>query len=217
MITLTAEMNVNYADDNIKRIDSSSLKSLSFSITDRGDVEQPNFGIFSNSGSMEIMDKYGHWLGLVEAGALKEGIKCTIYLNNTLENIQKTIAVAETTDWDYDNDNRVVSVTLKDDLEEWQQINIPASEYDPRKPEAKPYSWLYEELWRITTSKGYNMQSLSDLDEATKRILQRLYFEYPILYAGTLWDAWTKLCNVACLHIYKNGEGIIVCKYNGGN
>lgn len=207
-----------YAEGISIELNSRNLISISSSMVDRENFQNPSYGIISRTGDIEFLDSDGQVYDYAQLGLLKDGANCEIRLNNTLfDGFSQVIDIMETDKWEYDADNKTFTVSLKDDLEEWQQINIPAYEYDPRKQEAKPYSWLYEGLWGITTSKGYNMQSLSDLDEATKRILQRLYFEYPLLYAGTLWDAWTKLCNVACLHIYKNSNGIIVCKYNGGN
>ena len=114
----------------------------------------------------------------------------------------------------------MVSVSLKDDLEEWQEINVKAISYDPRTIVHQPFSWIYEYLWEITDSRengNYNMLSLDELDDKTKSVLFNTYTKYPLLEAGTLWEQWTKLCEVCQLHIYKNNDGIIVCRYNGGN
>jgi hypothetical protein len=111
----------------------------------------------------------------------------------------------------------VVSVSLKDEIERWQEINISAISYDPRVIEHKPFELLYENLYNQTINNGYNMYSIDQLDRKTKAILKNTYIQYPLLESGSLWQQWNKLCQVCQLHIYQNNDGIVVCKYNGGN
>ena len=198
-------------------IDHRNLMSIESSIYDRSDFKLPSFGIISNTGNIEFVDLDGEIRDYAEQLLLEKGLKCEIKLNNTLvEGASETVSVMETNEWDYDNDNRIVSVSLKDDLEEWQEINVDLINYDPRKREHKPFKWLYEHLWEIT-AQNYTMLSFDDLDDETKNVLQTVYVEYPFLNAGTLWQQWTKLCEVCHLHIYKNNDGVVVCRYNGGN
>ena len=202
-------------------IDRRNLISMSRSIFDRSDLKLPSFGIISNTGDIEFNDVDGRVLAYAEQLILDSGLECKISLNNTLvEGASQSVAVMETDQWQYDNNNRVVSVTLKDDLEEWQDINIEGINYDPRKAQSKPFKWLYEYLWGLTdkSRKGnYNMLSFSKLDDGTKNILENTYIQYPLLESGTLWQQWTKLCQACQLHIYKNNDGVVVCRYNGGN
>ncbi len=198
-------------------IDRRNLISIRSSIFDRSDLKLPSFGIISNTGSIEFNDTNGEILDYAKKLLLEKGLKCEIKLNNSLvDGASETIGVFETDEWNYDNDNRVVSVSLKDDLEEWQEINVAAISYDPRKIEHKPFSWLYERLWGLTNT-NYPMLSLSKLDEETRSVLTNTYISYPLLESGSLWQSWQKLCEVCQLHIYKNNDGIVVCRYNGGN
>ena len=198
-------------------VDRRNIISISTDIADRSDFKLPSFGIISNVGQIEFNDIDGKILTYAEAGLLISGANVKIMLNNTLvDGANEEIANLKTDAWDYDNDNRVVRVSLKDDLEEWQDINVGEISYDPRKVESKPFSWLYEHLWAITNPK-YHMQSLEELDEKTYGVLTNTYIQYPLLESGSLWKQWTKLCQVCQLHIYKNGDGIVVCRYNGGN
>lgn len=214
-------------------IDYRNLISISRSIFDRSDLKLPSFGIISNMGNIEFNDTNGEIQDYAEHLLLQSGLSCEIKLNNTLvDGASETIGVFETDQWNYENDSRVVSVSIKDDLEEWQDINVPEISYDPRKVESKPFSWLYEHLWELTsnrnsyvnangetiTAKGnYNMFSLVELDEDTQAVLNNTYIQYPLLESGSLWQQWTKLCQACQLHIYKNNDGVIVCRYNGGN
>ena len=198
-------------------IDRRNLISLERTIYDRSDLKLPSFGIISNTGNIEFNDINGEVKDYAEQMLLEKGLKCEIKLNNTLvDGASETISLFETDEWDYDNDNRVVSVSLKDDLEEWQEINVDEISYDPRKTESKPFRWFYEYLWNIT-KQNYNMLSFDELDSDTQSVLNKTYIQYPLLESGTLWQQWTKLCEVCQLHIYKNSDGVVVCRYNGGN
>ena len=221
-----------YAEVNID-IDYRNLISISRSIFDRSDLKLPSFGIISNSGNIEFNDNSGEILDYAEQLLLQSGLSCEIKLNNTLvDGASETIGLFETDQWDYDNDNRVVSVSLKDDLEEWQEINVSEIKYEPNKPQHKSFAYFYELLWKLTSNRSsyvndkgetiigtgnYNMLSINELDEDTQAVLKNTYIQYPFLEIGSLWQQWTKLCQVCQLHIYKNSDGVIVCRYNGGN
>ena len=216
-----------YAEVSIE-IDRRNLISISRSIFDRSDLKLPSWGIISNTGNIEFNDTDGEIRDYVKQLLLESGLKCEIFLNNTLANEQEKIGLFETDEWNYDNDNRVVSVSLKDDLEEWQEINVAEISYDPREIESKPFKWLYVYLWKLTSHRyyaeesiygngNYDMLAFDELDTDTQDILQNTYIQYPLLESGSLWVQWTKLCEVCQLHIYKDNNGVVICRYNGGN
>lgn len=214
-------------------INRNNLISMSSQIADRSDFKLPSFGIISNVGNLEFNDQFGEIQFYAEELLLQSGLTCEIFLNNTLvDGKSEKIGNFETDQWDYDNDNRSVSVSLKDDLEEWQDINVEAVSYDARNPQEKPLMWVYEHLWKLTSNRNsyvnangeiitasgnYNMLSFYELDEDTQTVLNETYMQYPLLESGSLWQQWTKLCQVCQLHIYKENDGVIVCRYNGGN
>lgn len=207
-------------------IDRRNLLGISSSIFDRGDYKLPSYGIISNSGSIEFVDYNREVLDCAEMGLLVGDLKAEITLNNTLNGKSETIAIMETEQWNYDNNNRSVSVSLKDDLVEWQDIYVEGITIDPRKIYDEPLSYIYNYLWEITSNRtygskigkgNYNMLALEELDQDTQNVLNNVYTKYPLLDSGNLWQQWTKLCQVCQLHIYKDNQGIIVCRYNGGN
>lgn len=209
-----------YTDVSID-LDYSNLISMSGSIFERSDYKLPNFGIISNSGNIEFNDIDGEILDYAEEGWLTGGLETKLKLTNTLaKNAQTVVGTYYTAIWNYDTDNRTVSVSIKDDLEEWQDINVEGFNYDPRTPnkvlEHKTMGELYTWLWGKTPSK-YKMQTLDELDEDTRTKLNSTYIEYPLLKSGNLWQQWSKFCEANQTHIYKNFNGITVCKYNGGN
>lgn len=192
-------------------IDRKNIQSLECSIFDRADISLPSYGIISNTGSIAFNDIDGEVRDYAEQQILKSGLNVTIALNNTLTKASQTVAVLKTADWDYDSYNRAVTVSLKDDLEEWQEINVPTVEYVPTISTSKSAEWFYRYLHEKTPSK-FNMLSFESLDSATKAILSGITIQYPFLESDTLWNEWQKLCTLCKLYIYKNSVGNTICK-----
>lgn len=208
-------------------IDYRNLISLNRSITYRGDNKLPSYGIISNTGNLEFNDLNGEIRDYAEQLLLTSDLKVVINLNNTLANTHEQVGIFETKDWDYDNDNRSVSVSLKDDLEEWQDIQVQGFDYDPRDrfkiiAEGKMsnvYKWLQDKdkNGNYRTPEKYQMLSFEQLDKKTQNILENTTIDYPLLENSTLWEQWQKLCEVCGLYIYKNNEGKTVCTYTYGS
>lgn len=186
-------------------IDFRNLIKIDRSIFDRGNLKLPSWGIISNTGKIEFIDTTYEVREYVEQELLVAGSKIEIYLNNTLANTKENIGTFYSDSWNYDNDNRNVSVSLKDDLEEWQ--NILLDEYS-LKIDQTMYS-VYEYLLSKTPKKWK-----FDLDEETKTFLQGITCAYTYLESGNLWSQWNKLCQIAMLHIYKNNENKVVVRHS---
>lgn len=204
-----------------------NLISLNRSIAYRGDNKSPSYGIISNTGNLEFNDLDGEIRDYAEQMLLTSDLKVVITLNNTLANTHEQVGIFETREWNYDNDNRSVSVSLKDDLEEWQDIQVQGFSYDPREPfkiiadgkMSNVYKWLQgqDENGNYRTPEKYKMLTFEQLDEKTRTIIESTTIEYPLLENGTLWAQWQKLCQVCGLYIYKNNEGQTVCSYTYGS
>lgn len=215
MIILTAR--ITLGNGEVININKRNLLSMEGSIFDRADLKLPSFGIISNVGNIKFNDVDGKVLGYAERGVLEKGAKCEIWLSNTLvDGVSMQIGSYETDEWQYDEENKSFNVGIKDNLEEWQNLTVEEIYYYNNNGEPRPFSWLYKHLYDITI-QNYDMLSFEELDDETKNILENMVCKYVILHKATLWGQWTKLCQVAQLHIYKNNKGIIVCKYNGGN
>lgn len=193
-----------------------NMISLSRNSTDRSDYRLPNWGIISNTCDIEFKDLNGEILDYIEQDLLVQGLTCKVYINNTLTKQSQQIGVYNSESWNYDSDNRIVNVNLKDDLEEWQNINVEEISYDARDTTPQNLQFFYEYLYEKTPDK-YSMLSFGKLDGATKDILTSTIIRYPLLNSGSLWQQWTKICQVAQAHIFKNNEGKTVFVYNGGN
>ncbi len=189
--------------------------SINFKRMMRGDQTMPSWGIISNSGNIEFNDLNQHIQEYIKKEMIKQNLKCRINLNNTLTMSSKQLATMYTDKWEYDNDSRVVNVSIKDDLEEWQEILVDEISYDPDSQRAKSFAELYIILKEATPSK-FNMLNIDDLDPDTQYILANTYCKYPLLNAGTLWSSWEKLCQACQLYIYKNSRNETVCSYRLG-
>lgn len=193
-----------------------NMVSISRTLSDRADFKLPSFGIISNAGEIEFNDYNGKILEYANNGLLKEGLECKLYLNNSLYNVEQEVGTYQTSNWQYDNDNRKVSVSLKDDLEEWQDINIEGFSYDAKNRPEYNLAGFYDYLHDRTPTK-YEMLSFDELDSETQGILNNIIIKYPMLKSGSLWQQWTKICQVAQAHIYKLDNGRTTFVYKGGN
>lgn len=217
MITLTAK--ITLADGTIYDIDRKNILSIDASLIDRSDISLPSWGIISNKGNLSFVDYKGDIKRLVESLMLSENAKVTIFLTNTITKSTKELKNYLTSKWDYDSNSRTVTVNLKDDLEEWQDIQIKGFDYDvsypqkvlPNQTMADLYRWLYGK-----TPVKYLMKSFKELDDDTQDVLNSTTIPYPILKKGTLWAQWTKLCVACGLYIYKDSQGNTTCSYNYG-
>lgn len=192
---------------NIDRLNKLSYNGIT---KDRANFDEPSWGIISNSGSISFKDEFEKVLQYSNNNLLKEGLSVEVYLTNTLNKKQEKIGEYFTDTWDYDNDNKEVSVSLIDDLEEWQDIYVEGFGYDPRSSKTMRMSEYYTYLWDKTPAK-YKMLNFNELNKITRETLYLTVIKYPLLNSGTLWQQWTKLCQVCALHIYKNSQGETVC------
>lgn len=217
MITLTAK--ITLADGTEIDIDKKNIVSVDASLIDRSDISLPSWGIISNNGKLSFVDWNGDIKRYADSLKLTENANVVIYLQNTITKSVKELKNYLTSKWYYDSNNHTVSVSLKDNLEEWQDIQISGFNYDVSDPQkvlpnqtmADLYRWLY-----IKTPAKYSMKSFNNLNADTQDVLNNTTIPHPILKKGTLWAQWTKLCGACGLYIYKTSQGDTTCSYNYG-
>ena len=208
-----------YFWESFIELDRRNMISLEVRETDRGDFSMPNYGIVSNGGSAEFNDKDGSVLQYAERGDLVEKMPVEIFIKDTIKKTEIVVGTLFTEKWNYDNNIRVVSVSLKDNLEEWQDIQVGGIDYDPRSPYkylpngsfADIYKWLHKR-----TPSKYGMVSYNELSEETKSVLEKTKLGYPFLDSSNLWRQWSKVCTACALYIHKNREGKTVCEHRIG-
>lgn len=200
MITLSAKIYVS-ATETIE-INQHNLKSLSINFSDREDADEPSFGIVSNTGKLSFYDSDMEVLGLIQQNVLGNSNKIEFFINNTLAKVHKSIGVFYPNKWTYDNNSHLVSATLKDDLQEWQEVVIS----QPSSLQNFTYLDLYYELLVATPAKFkivVSQEILTYLSSIIESGNSRLG-------GNTLWARWQQFCEATMLHIYKNGKGEVV-------
>lgn len=198
-----------YTDLSIT-LDDTNLLDFERTIKDRSDTESPSFGIISNTGSLSFIDADGEVLDYISQQIVSSDNIITAYLEDTEKGLKEQIAYFNTQSWSYNNSQSLVDVSLKDDLEEWQDINIDAINYIPTVSTSQTAKWLYNYLYDKTPSK-FNMLKFSELDSETQAVLSGTTIQYPLLESSNLWNEWDKLCQLCFLHIYKRSDGRTVC------
>ena len=198
-------------------INQRNLISLESSIFDRSDIKFPSWGIISNGGRLEFNDPFGDVKVLAEQNLLTSNQKVSIYINETLSQKNEQIGDFFTTVWDYDVNNKVASVGLRDSLEEMQNINLGEINRADWTNSSKYFTAA--EIYFVlneNTPNHLKLLTVAQLDSFTQNLLENTYVRAFIIYSGTLWSAWTKLCELCQLQIYIDKNGNRVCKYNGG-
>lgn len=181
--------------------------SVDFKLNSVSDVEEPSFGIISNSGTVSFNDYDGKVLEYAEQGELVDGLQISIYMQNTLvSGKRELIARYTTTDWDYDNDSKQVSCTIKDVLEELQKIQFAGLNYI-WQPET--FADAYKRLCTLTPSK-FGFVAYDDLDDRTKSKLSSSQSDYFYIESGSLWNAWDKFANALFCSIYNDGQKTVL-------
>ena len=195
-------------------IDKKNMLSYNGIIQKKADEKLPSWGIVSTTGNLSFNDTSGEIGDYADENILIQDLNVDVELFNTLNKKSQKIGSYKTDTWNYDNDSREVSVSLKDDLVEWQDIQVEGFSYDPRKAESMNGKEIYEYLHSKTPSK-YNMLSFYNLPTKERNILEYTIAPYKLLNSGTLWEQWTKLCELCACHIYKSTGGTTLLRYGG--
>lgn len=182
--------------------DRRNTTSLESEIQQKDDASQPSFGIISNGGSLSFRDTNSKFLLYANAGLLTEGLGIKVFLENTITKAKKQVGLYYTTDWDYDNDNRMVRVSFADNLEKLQSPIVSLE--DTVSPQN-----MYEILqWLL--SKNLNIDSTCIFTEAAKSSLENTRCEYPVLEEGkSLWNHIDQICKICGLCVYQANNEIV--------
>jgi hypothetical protein len=198
------------ADKKMILIGKRNKRSIEVDILSRDNIEAPSWGIISNSGTVSFIDDAeGSLYKYASSGALRSGYPIEIFCENTITKKSERIAYMFTEKWNYNNSNRNVSVSIKDDIEKLQDVQFSEIELDRS---ATLYE-IYEIFKSSTESFGF---SFAPLKEEVRFILKNTTIEFPIISSGNLWDKWDSLCKASCIYIYKNKDNQIELNYYYG-
>lgn len=187
-------------------IDNRNMLSIERNIADRSDFKLPSWGIISNTGNVEFNDIDGEVKDYAEQNLLNSGLTAIIELKNTLVSGKaEQVGKFNTDTWNYNNIDKVVGVSLKDDLLEWQKIRVNSYTLTTQKTMLDLYNYLKS----ITPTKW----AFATLDSKTSDILSNTICKYPYLDNASLWSEFQKICDICALYIYKNNYNQVVTSY----
>lgn len=174
-------------------------------ISQRGDFKLPSYGLYSNYGKIEFVDKTGEYEDYARFGILVDGCKTELKLRNTLDknanesDLENIVGTYYTKNWDYDANNRKVSVSLSDNLEVLQEVQgtefyvggdlTMYDVYLHLKGESSPYL-AFKEL-------SYSLDSR----------LKSIPCPSPTLNKKSLWAQWQDFCVATTLYMFINKDG----------
>lgn len=184
--------------------DYDKLADLEAQHLDRANIEEPSYGIYSNTGSMRIIDSNGEIKRYAEKRILRNGLKLTITLSNTLTDTKQVVGVYNTTDWDYDYINNEATCTLGEDLEELQEIQFGGIPLEIGV--SKTGKDIYDKLHEATPEK-FKFIAFSELSTKAQNRLKNIKTSRMFMEGGSLWAEWTKLCEISRGHIINSFDG----------
>lgn len=201
MIKIYAEITI---DSTLTTLDNAKLLSLQREIKDRGNIEKPNWGIYSNTGNIEFIDYSGTFLNYANARLLTSDIPLTLKMIDTISGKSQSLGDFLTDKWNYDTYNAKVKVSIKDELTIMQNIWVNKISYDSNLYAGEIYDYLKTLTpssivipERNSTNIPYPLYSLLDSSNGIK-------IQYGFMKADTLWNCWDKLCKLCCMYMFND-------------
>ena len=219
---------ITLTDGTIINLDKRNTVSIDTKLIDRADTKLPRWGIVSNKAKLTFVDydvdDDGSVKKLLSSLKLTSKTTASVYIKNTLTGASADYGKYFAESWDYDNDNRKVTVSLSDGIEKLQDINFDPYlnksifVYDLSKsPYALRASEIYNALRTITVNNGFDMLDYNSLDKNTISHINLITITYPYIEASSLWNVWQNFAEALQCHLYKNASCKIVFRYNGGD
>lgn len=236
MIKLTAEIEIKSTNDNpfrvgesqlggllfgneietIQKIDNRNILSCESSIEDVADEKTFSVGLNSSGGRISFSDPNLRFLHYANNRILKGNEKTTIFIENTISKTREKVGEYFASNWNYNNDNRIVDVSIYDGLEELQEIEFDGFYLNYDTMSNRNIGYIYNELQKAVPTK-YKMQGIDKIDTNTQKMMYNTYINVPFLEAGNFWSQFNKISNLCLLRMYKTKDGETTVKYNGGN
>lgn len=200
MILLTAEF---YNSSNkIIDVKLQNISKIENTENVQGNKTKISWGIISNTANAYLIDIEGNIFPILKSAKESSDILCKIYIQNTRCKKSEQIAEKYISNIKYDQSNKTIIISLKDELEEWQKINFEGFNYNTASSKSKSGQELYEYLWSKTPTK-FNMCEFSLLNQQTREILSSTIINFPMMNSSTLWQAWDKFAKLFGAYIYK--------------
>lgn len=185
------------------KVDNLNIIDLTANLISVTDNKFPQFGIMSNIGNIRFNDLSQQVKQLANADLLQQGVDVDIDIIDTVSGKKQSVAKYLTKNWNYNSNNHEVSVTLQDDLLQWQEIMIDKI-FINNDCTAND---IYLRLLDLTPTK-FRMS----IDNNSINYLKSINCANIIIKSQSLWNGWQKLCELCSAIIYKNHNGDTVFK-----
>lgn len=189
-------------------VDEKNLDSFTYSLYDRENNDEPSYGVVSNSGTLSFVDSTREVLDYITNRMLTKELTVSVNVINTTSKNNKTelFISAKASQWEYDNDNFVVTCQLDDQLQDLQDYSFPGIPYNRESIQADV---LYDEI--VSYAPAYlNIPTFSQLSAEVKNKLLEYDVDYGYAESSSVWDALDGFCKTFGLRLYKKNDNIVV-------
>ncbi len=188
-------------------IDASLLIDVRFSGLDRGDITSTSFGIYSNTGSIEFIDKGNAIKALKESGHLVNS-EIKIFLHNRYRDTQ--IGAFIISGGKYSLQGGISKLSFKDRLAAWQDISIPSDIVLSMSPMT-----LENIRHQVSTSvKGLDVSTYYADGASTRWGFVRV--KSPYVGKSSFWSFMSKACELTGCYISCDEKGRAIISFGGG-
>lgn len=188
-------------------ITSSLLIDVRFTGLDRSDVTSPSFGIYSNSGSIEFIDKGNAVKVLKESGLLLNSV-IEIFLRNRYRDTK--IGSFIISDGKYSLQGGSSKLSFKDRLAAWQDVMIPNNKV--LSMSAMNLEAIRHQI--ATYVKGLDISTY--YEDGTSSRWSMLWVKTPYVESSSFWAFMTKCCEITGCYISCDEKGRAMIASGGG-
>lgn len=192
-------------------VDEKNLDSFTYSLYDRENNGEPSYGVVSNSGTLSFVDSTGEILDYANMRLLKDLTGVEIRVSNSITKESQVFIKAFTQEWEYDNDSRVVTLTIADGLSAILQ-NIPFYNnlfHAYKSTGARAFVEIYNDIYDMVPSY-FSMPSYDELNADVKSLIENISADSYKPGDGNLWAAIDAFAKAVGLHIYYDNNKIKV-------
>lgn len=192
-------------------VDDKNLDSFTYSLYDRENNDEPSYGVVSNSGTLSFVDSTGEILGYANMRLLKDLTGVEICVSNSITKESHVFIKAFTQEWEYDNDSRVVTLTIEDGLSAVLQ-NIPFYNELFQAPKSTgdiAFVEIYNDIYDKVPSY-FSMPSYDELNADVKSLIENISADSYKPEEENLWSAIDAFAKAVGLHIYYDNNKIKV-------
>ena len=197
-----------YVDITIM-VDEKNLDSFTYGLYDRASNDEPSYGVVSNSGTLSFVDSTGEILDYANMRLLKDLTGVEICVSNTITKESQVFIKAFTQEWEYDNDSRVVTLTIADGLSAVLQ-NIPFYNdlfHAYKSSGDRAFVEIYNDIYEMVPSY-FSMPSYDELNADVKSLIENISADSYKPEEGNLWAAIDAFAKAVGLHIYYDNNKI---------